>query len=223
MATLLKVLAARSAASHCYRGTRRRKPIDNYFILERVAVMSTRGRIKIRYQSRPESHLAPEVVDTGNIDSRKAFVYGLEGAWVYGRFCLQAEYFQSIVKENSGDTLNFKGFYVYGTYSITGESRPYDRRNGTFGRVHPKANFSWKERKWGAWEVGVRFSHLDLNDGPIHGGRMNLLAGGLNWSLNPNIRLMFNYIRAHVEDRKTYPPVDKGNANIFQTRLQFAF
>jgi hypothetical protein len=34
---------------------------------------------------------------------------------------------------------------------------------------------------------------------------------------------MFNYIQAHVEDRRTSSPVDKGNANIFQTRFQINF
>jgi phosphate-selective porin OprO/OprP len=177
------------------------------------------GTDQIRYQSRPESYLAPEVVDTGNIESSKAFIYGLEGAWVHGPYCLQAEYFQSFVKDNLGDWLNFRGFYVYGAYSITGESRPYDRRNGTFGRVRPKENFSWKERKWGAWEVGLRFSHLDLNDGPIYGGRMNILAGGLNWSPNPFVRVMFNYLR---QDISNAPKFD-GVAHTFTLRLQLYF
>ena len=174
------------------------------------------GTSEIRYDSRPESHLAPEVVDTENIESRNAFVYGLEGAWVHGPFCLQAEYFHSVVDDKSGNTLNFRGFYVYGTYFITGEKRPYDRRNGTFGRVHPKENFSWKERKRGAWEVGVRLSHIDLNDGPIHGGRMNILTGGLNWSLNPFVRVMFNYLRQNISDAPEYD----GLAHTFMLRFQ---
>jgi phosphate-selective porin OprO/OprP len=174
------------------------------------------GNNEIRYDSRPESYLASEVVDTGNIEAQNAFIYGLEGAWVHGPYCLQAEYFQSIVDDKSGNTLNFRGFYVYGTYFITGERRPYDRRNGTFGRVHPKENFSWKERKWGAWEVGVRFSHLDLNDGQIHGGRMNILTGGLNWSLNPFVRVMFNYLRQNISNAPEYD----GLAHTFMLRFQ---
>jgi phosphate-selective porin OprO/OprP len=174
------------------------------------------GTDQIRYQSRPESYLAPEVVDTGDIPSSKAFIYGLEGAWVHGPYCLQAEYFQSFVNDNLENKLSFKGYYVYGTYFITGESRPYDRRNGTFGRVRPKENFSWKERKWGAWEVGVRFSHLDLNDGPVHGGRMNILTGGLNWSPNPFVRVMFNYLRQNISNAPNYD----GVAHTFTLRFQ---
>ena len=49
------------------------------------------------------------------------------------------------------------------------------------------------------------------------------VTADLNWYFNPNIRLMFNYIRAHVEDRRTSPSIGNGYANIFQARLQFAF
>jgi phosphate-selective porin OprO/OprP len=174
------------------------------------------GSEDIRYRSRPESHLAPEVVDTGDIESKRAFLYGLEGAWVYGPYSLQAEYFRSRVDDDLGDRLNFFGGYVYGSWIITGESRPYDRSTGTFGRILPKKNFSLKEGTWGAWEVGVRFSHLDLNDGPIHGGRMNILTGGVNWSLNPFVRVMFNYLRQNIS---TAPEYD-GVAHTFMMRFQ---
>jgi phosphate-selective porin OprO/OprP len=174
------------------------------------------GTNQIRYQSRPESYLAPETVDTGTIDSSKAFLYGLEGAWVHGPYCVQGEYFHSFVKDNLGDRLNFGGFYVYGTYFITGESRPYDRRDGTFGRVRPKENFSWKQRTWGAWELGVRFSHLDLNDGPVHGGRMDILTGGLNWSPSPLVRVMFNYLRQNISNAPNFD----GVGHTFTLRFQ---
>jgi len=175
------------------------------------------GTDQIRYNSRPESRLVPEeVVDTENIEAQNAFVYGVEGALVYGSYSLQAEYLHSRTDDNLGDRLNFGGFYVYGSWVITGESRPYDRTNGTFGRIQPKKNFSLKERTWGALEAGVRFSYIDLNDGPIHGGRMNILTGGLNWSLNPFIRVMFNYLRQNISNAPKYD----GLAHTFMLRLQ---
>ena len=174
------------------------------------------GSEAIRYRSRPESYLAPEVVDTGDIESKKAFPYGLEGALVYGPYSLQAEYLHSRVDDDLGDRLNFWGGYVYGSWVITGESRPYERSTGTFRRILPQKSFYLKEGTWGAWEVGVRFSHLDLNDGPILGGRMNILTGGLNWSLNPFVRVMFNYLRQNISNAPEYD----GVAHTFMLRFQ---
>jgi len=44
---------------------------------------------------------------------------------------------------------------------------------------------------------------------------MNDLTAGLNWYMNPAVRVTFNYIYANV--------VDLGHANIFQMRFQVAF
>jgi len=175
------------------------------------------GTEEIRYKSGPESHLAPEVVDTGGIESKKAFLYGLEGALIYRAYSLQVEYLHSRVDDHLGNRLNFGGFYVYGSWVITGESRPYNRAMGTFGRIHPKENFSWKKGTWGAWEVGVRFSRIDLDDRPVRGGRMNILTGGLNWSLNPFVRVMFNYLRQNISNA----PEHDGLGHTFTLRLQF--
>ena len=131
---------------------------------------------QIRYRSRPESHLAPYMIDTGTIASDWAFLYGLEAAIVNGPFSLQAEYIQSFLDDDRGQNLTFKGLYAYGSWLITGEHRPYDRFTGTFGRVMPKRNFSLKKGGLGAWEIALRFSHTNLNDGYIQGGEMNVWA-----------------------------------------------
>jgi hypothetical protein len=38
----------------------------------------------VRYRSRPESHLAPHVLDTGDIEADQSMVVGAEVAWVHG-------------------------------------------------------------------------------------------------------------------------------------------
>jgi phosphate-selective porin OprO/OprP len=62
-----------------------------------------------------------------------------------------------------------------------------------------------------------------LNDEGIQGGRERNFTAGLNWYLTRNFRFMFNYIRAHVKDRATEPPVDSGRSDIFQVRFQIAY
>ena len=52
-------------------------------------------------------------------------------------------------------------------------------------------------RTFGAWQVGVRFSYLDLNDKAIQGGQVYDWTVGLNWFLNPNMKVQLNYILEH--------------------------
>ena len=46
----------------------------------------------------------------------------------------------------------------------------------------------------GAWQVGARFSYLDLNDRAIRGDRVWDWTFGLNWFLNPNMKVQLNYV-----------------------------
>ncbi|MEI6256344.1 MAG: porin, partial [Planctomycetota bacterium] len=45
----------------------------------------------------------------------------------------------------------------------------------------------------GAWQVGARYNYLCLSDGQVNGGVLNGMTLGLNWLLNPNARVYFNY------------------------------
>ncbi|RPJ81091.1 MAG: porin, partial [Acidobacteria bacterium] len=58
-------------------------------------------------------------------------------------------------------------------------------------------------------------SKIDLEDAPIQGGELKDWTAGLNWYLNPNTRIMWNYVRADLENR--------GTADIFQMRFQIDF
>ncbi len=80
----------------------------------------------IRYQSRPESYIAPYVIDTGDLSAHSAMTLGAEVAWVNGPFSLQAEFLHSWVDRTEGDRLNFGGYYVSASWFLTDESRPYD-------------------------------------------------------------------------------------------------
>ena len=59
---------------------------------------------------------------------------------------------------------------------------------------------------------------MDLNDAGITGGEIDNITAGLNWYLNPNTRMMFNYVFSQV-DRTTFD----GDTHIFMTRLQVDF
>ncbi len=75
--------------------------------------------------------------------------------------------------------------------TLTGEMRPYNTRNGIFGGV-PVSRSVYQNGK-GAWELAGRFSHIDLNDGPIAGGEMDIASFGVNWWLTPFFMINMNY------------------------------
>ena len=75
-------------------------------------------------------------------------------------------------------------------------------------------NYSYKGGP-GAWEVKARYSGLDLNDSNINGGELNNITTGLNWYLNPNTKIMWDYVHADKDD--------VGQADMLMMRLQFDF
>ena len=70
--------------------------------------------------------------------------------------------------------------------SLTGESRPYSAGNVS----NPKP-----ANGYGAVELAARYSTLDLDDGPIGGGRQHDWTFGANWYLTPYMKLQANYVR----------------------------
>lgn len=196
----------------------------------------------LRIRQRPESHGADRLVDTGtmNVDDMDGAV--LEAALVYGPFSLQGEYFFNRVNTVDRGDRDFDGFYVQASYALTGEHRPYKNSEGEFGRIVPKHNFRvhGDTRGWGAWEIALRYSAIDLDDGhtrfgdrlrelsrEIRGGEERNLTVGLNWYLNPNSRVMLNYIRAHIENNNLgtgrYGRNGDYDLDILQSRFQVAF
>ena len=170
---------------------------------------------QFRLSGRPEAHLAPRFVDTGSFDGKTLHMIGTELALVNGPVSLQSEYVRAFVTRPNANRVDFSSLYVQGSYFLTGEHRTYENDTAVFGRISPKQNFEGIGQGWGAWEIAARYSRLNLDDQPIFGGKLQDVTLGLNWYLNPNTRVMWNYVHA---DR-----IDTGRANIFQTRFQVDF
>lgn len=173
------------------------------------------GSGQIQYRARPESFLAPYVVDTGPIESGGATLLGLEAAWRHGPVSIQAEYFGSFVDGNDAGARVFQGAYVQASWVLTGEQRPYDRSTALFGRVEPREPFAPLRGGWGALEVAWRVSWLSLSDGPVRGGRLVVATVGPAWVLNRWVRIEAGYVAAVIRDRP-----GGSHAQIFQARLE---
>ena len=173
----------------------------------------------------PEVHLAPDFVNTGDLNADQSTRLGGEAALVYNSFSIQAEYLQKQYGlDGGGDDPTFGAWYVSGSYFLTGEHRPYD--GGAFDRLTPNDNFR-SGGGLGAWEVAARYSTMDLTDSGIVGGEARALTLGVNWYLNPSVRLMANYTRADVEDAVARSVVARegadGNGNFVSVRFQLDF
>ena len=171
----------------------------------------------VQYRQRPETHLSLNVVDTDQLIADKAYLTGGEVAVVYGPISAQAELVNAAVDMPDQTSGSFRAYYAMASYFLTGEHRNYKNSTATFSRVKPKANFNPEKGRWGAWEILIRYSHLDLDDEDIsiNGGTLNNVTLGANWYLNPNTRIMWNYV---IADGGT-----DGDATIFQTRFQIDF
>lgn len=179
------------------------------------------------FRARPEANLTSfHPVDTGDQPAKNINRYTFELAGVYGPFSLQGEYtFVSVSKPAGTPDADHSGFYVQASYFITGEHRHYNTKYGIFGRVQPHRFFDG-EGGWGAWEVALRYSNIDLNDGnptgPFNGGEMDDITFGVNWYLNPQSRVMFNYVRSDVVSGGV-TALDAGTLSIYQLRFQIDF
>ena len=182
----------------------------------------------MRLRARPETNVSQaRFFTTGKVRLvDHVSLYNAELATVYGPASLQAEYtIEDMHRMNGLATPAFNGSYVFASFFLTGETRPYLVQEGEFDRIVPKS-------PKGAWEVAARVSGIDLND-PSTG--VNILGGkgtnytlGANWYINANFKWMINYVRV-VTDKNAKPdmgiaPFQTGDKfNIVQSRFSLAF
>jgi phosphate-selective porin OprO/OprP len=170
-------------------------------------------RHAIRFRDRPEIRVdSVRLIDTGAIDAAHASVLGMEFGANWKSFYLQGEHFWFDVERRGAAALpdpDFAGYYVQGSWMLTGESRRYNPVTGSFQNPRPKEIFS-REGGAGAWELAARYSNMNLNfqegaegvatvPGGVRGGEQNVLTLGVNWYLNPNFKVMMNYLLIDVD------------------------
>lgn len=157
----------------------------------------------------------PNLINTGAIFSKDAQQnFTIECASALGPLTLTAEYAGAVVGnaftgglplpngklpagvKSRGDYVA-QGYYVEMLYFLTPDHRGYDRVDRhAYARVRPRHNFSYGDSNCGcgAWEVGVRYDYVDLSNRGINGGLLHALTAGVNWHLNPNAKLQWNYV-----------------------------
>ena len=136
----------------------------------------------VRLRGKAGSNVSSNYVDTGNIPASNQKEFALEALWTRDGYSILTEYVRSEVNATQAANPSFYGFYITGSWFITGEHRPYDRNVGFARRPIPR-------RHLGAVELAARYARLDLDNKSIHGGVMDKGLLDLNWFLNRRWKL----------------------------------
>ncbi len=162
------------------------------------------GDDPFRFRQRPEDHQVPRIADTGSFLADSTRMLDLELAAVSGRLWAAAEW--TVAKTDNARAFDgtplgdptLSGGYVQVGWSVTGETRAYKTSSGVFRRIRPRHDLG--SEGWGALELMVRYSTLDLSDEGLAGGEVDNLSAGAIWTLNPATRMMFDVVHSDRQD-----------------------
>jgi len=166
---------------------------------------------QLRYRGKPASNVSDDYVDTGKVRGDHAWHTGLEALWNVGAYSLLAEYVRADLSTRDGTNPTLDGYYLTGSWVITGEHRPYDRKAGYARRILPQG-------RWGSIEVIGRYGHVDLDDRSVRGGTMDGWWAGVNWWATRRLKMSVGYGDIDL-DRFGF----EGNTKTVLSRLQWIY
>ncbi len=153
--------------------------------------------ISTRYRQRPFLHSTDvRFLATPALGVESETSFGLEAAWIRGPFHAAAEAHWLKPQVDDGSDPTFFGGYAEIGWFLTGEKRGY--RNGRFDRTRVIRPVEGGGA--GAFQVNLRFDHLDLVSSGIRGGRQNGWQASLIWIPTDHVRFLINYARLQYED-----------------------
>jgi phosphate-selective porin OprO/OprP len=217
-------------------------------------VTNSGGNTIVDFSARPEmrdtignyTNVGPgnsrRFVDTGALSCNDTSVTGFEFLGISGPLTVQAEWGIAVATSVSAvgavaipkQNLAFDGGYLQASYILTGESRGYDRRLGRLqtNGIRPYTPFFLVRDRdggfctgLGAIELAARYSYLNLNDGPVQGGVLGSMSYGVNWYLNNNLKMQFEFLNTNRWNIGAASPAGSvsGAVNSFGIRTQILF
>ncbi len=200
---------------------------------------SPAGPSAINFQNSPENTVdGTRLISTGAINASRALVYGLETAANHRNFYIQGGYYGYGITRRASTLSNpqFDGWYVQGSWVMTGETRPYVAATSTFGSPRAAHPFNFKGEGIGAWELTARFSVLDLNykaglagltagADAVRGGRQEGLTVGVNWYPISAVRFLLDFQHLDIDHIAPATPFAQigQKVDITTARAQLAF
>ena len=155
-----------------------------------AAIRFSNSQQSFSTQAEPEFKQSPSFMEIPSMDADNLNTYQLEATFRTGPFWLASEYIHSRIKNEQFNSPQLHGFHITGSWILSGEMRAYNKRVGVMGGV--PVSHSVEQGGWGAWELSSRWSSLDLSDGGIDAGTMDIASIGLNWWLTPVLNINVN-------------------------------
>ena len=171
--------------------------------------------------SRHGNHLGTKfLIYESNQKDVRLLAYEL--SYVNGPLSVQGEYVQSDIENTESDSnLDLiSSYYGQVSYFLTGESRSYKSSLSGFSRVKPNNNYG--ENGWGALEIAARFSAIEVKESSFYyyiKPFQEDITLGINWYLNPNTRMMFNYVMGEMTNASG--EITSENAVMMRIQLNF--
>jgi phosphate-selective porin OprO/OprP len=169
-------------------------------------------------------------ISSGSINAKSAYSAGVEAAVSYGPLLLEGENFWYGVNRrdpSAGQTdPTFSGWYVEGSWVLTGEPRTYSMTNAAFLRPVPASDFDPANDSWGAWEFAARYSDTDLDydvnsivtADQVRGGAQKIWSAGFNFYPNYNLKFMLDW--QNVDITRPWSGAFDTKYNAFSLRAQ---
>ncbi len=160
-------------------------------------------------------------LSTGTIRARSAGASGAELGLTWRRLWLQGEYYGLIANRADtagGGTLRFDGWYAQAAYTVLGNPRAWDSKVGAWGAPKPAERFNPGAGQFGALELGVGYSNVDLRSLNVNGGTQRIVSTVANWWPVEPVRLSLLYENAAIKGGRTPRTV-----NAVGARAQLAF
>lgn len=143
----------------------------------------------------------------GGATGQSVTTYGFEAAGSFGPIFFQSEYVNATF-EQAGilPDQDVTTWYVQGSWMLNGGHKAYKSATGVFGG--PKVGDE------GLWELTARYDTIENKD--ILNRQVNSWIFGVNYYVNPNFRVMFNYTQGENETNADEP-------SQYAVRTQFTF
>jgi phosphate-selective porin OprO/OprP len=177
-----------------------------------------------------EVHTSDEIITSAGVRADRVNLLGLEAACIIGPFSLRGEHMTLSVKTENGNNPGYSGYYLSGSYFLTGQS--YEYKEGTFRGWKSQRSINISEHspdrrpvvmnkrdRDDALELVIRYSVLDAEHGNTGVWAANLTAG-INYYINKKTRFMVNYIHTDLAGNLRY---HEDKAKAISLRMQYAF